>query len=141
MKKTGPCAPTTLACNANMVDMMKQDIETRAELKANRPRWSRYELAQEIRVFLDEFDMKPTPFGIAAAQDDKLLWRIENAPNGISLDKADRIRTYMTQHRDRAYGAKRTRSSKSHPVWHEGMIESDPHDDQPRNRNKTALTE
>ena len=77
---------------------MKLDAQHPA-IKSARPRWSRYALAQEIRDFLEEFDLKPTPFGLAAAKDDKLLWRIENAPNGISLDKADRIRAFMSEFR------------------------------------------
>lgn len=85
---------------------------------AGRPRWSRYQLALEIRSFLDEFDMKPTPFGIAAAQDDKLLWRIENAPYGISLDKADRIRSFMAQYRADHFGRR--------------------HDHQPNQRDKVS---
>jgi hypothetical protein len=86
----------------NMVNLMKLSPDSRTAKKAERPRWSRYQLAQEIRDFLDEFDMKPTPFGMAAAKDDKLLWRIENAPNGISLDKSDRVRAYMAQYRENA---------------------------------------
>lgn len=41
--------------------------------------------------------MYPTPFGIRAAKDDKLLWRIKHAPKGISLDKADRIYAFMSE--------------------------------------------
>lgn len=60
---------------------------------------SRFALAAEIEDFLAETGMKPTPFGLAAARDDKLLWRIKNAPKGISLDKADRIRNFMAEMR------------------------------------------
>lgn len=81
---------------------MKQTTETRANARLSRPRWSRYQLAQEIKDFLEETGMKPTPFGMQAAGDDKVLWRIENAPNGISLDKADRIRDFMAKYRQRA---------------------------------------
>ncbi len=60
---------------------------------------SRVRLAKEIRQFLNETGMFPTPFGILAAKDDKLWWRIENAPKGISLDKADKIREFMAESR------------------------------------------
>jgi hypothetical protein len=56
---------------------------------------SRQRLAKKIRGFLARTGMSPTPFGLLAARDDKLLWRIENAKYGISLDKADRIYAFM----------------------------------------------
>lgn len=56
---------------------------------------SRLALAKEIRDFLERTGWAPTPFGIAAAKDDKLLQRIECAPRGISMDKADKIRRFM----------------------------------------------
>ncbi len=42
--------------------------------------------------------MAATPFGLNAAGDDKLLWRIEHATHGISLDKADRIIRFMERY-------------------------------------------
>lgn len=65
----------------------------------------RHRLIQDIEAFLEKTGMKPTPFGLSAARDDKLLWRIKNAPNGISLDKYDRVRVYMdTYYRAREEG-------------------------------------
>lgn len=59
---------------------------------------SRQHLARMIRDFLDRTGMKPTPFGLNSAGDDKLLWRIESAKHGISMDKADRIIRYMEEY-------------------------------------------
>ena len=56
---------------------------------------SRQALAQIIRNFLSRTGMSQTRFGIVAAQDDKILWRLEHAPRGISMDKADRIHAYI----------------------------------------------
>src|SRR5262245_9010142 len=56
---------------------------------------SRKQLAMEIRDFMARTGIRQTPFGLMAANDDKLLQRIENARYGISLDKADRIRAFM----------------------------------------------
>jgi hypothetical protein len=56
---------------------------------------SRQQLAATIEDFLARTGMSPTPFGLMAARDDKLLWRIRNAKYGISMDKADRIYAFM----------------------------------------------
>lgn len=56
-------------------------------------------LAAEIEAFLAETKMQPTPFGVLAAKDDKLLWRIRNSPNGITLEKADRVRNFISTYR------------------------------------------
>jgi hypothetical protein len=51
-----------------------------------------------IRKFLERTGMSQTPFGLIAAGDDKLLWRIEHATHGISLDKADRIMDFIERY-------------------------------------------
>lgn len=63
--------------------------------KSSVPGPSRKRLAKVIRAFLKRTGMKPTPFGIHAANDDKLLQRIETAAYGISMDKADEVMKFI----------------------------------------------
>jgi len=87
---------------------LKQKAANAAQLLAeiqpyiNAP--SRDVLLQQVHDFLVITGQKPTPFGREAAKDDKLLYRIGDAPNGISQDKADRVRAFMAQHLQKSMG-------------------------------------
>lgn len=74
-------------------------IDEETDTRVVNPGPSRIWLAKEIRAFLQETGMRPTPFGILAANDDKILQRLERSPKGITLDKADGIIEFMREAR------------------------------------------
>ena len=104
---------------------------------------SRQKLATDIELFLQETQMSPTPFGLMAARDDKLLWRIKNAKYGISLDKADRIYVFMRTYlklinsgHAAEYAQERAKTAAAEPL----EIDRQPDDHQPLDREQKAQT-
>ena len=66
-----------------------------ADIESHLDRPGREILFEQVVDFLRLTKMSPSLFGKLAASDDKILYRIGGAPNGISLDKADRVRSFM----------------------------------------------
>lgn len=121
----------SLAKRDNLYKISYMIHDDAIEQTRSTPGPSRMRLAQEIRQFLNETGMFPTPFGILAAKDDKLLWRIENAPKGISLDKADRIREFMAESR-------RTRNYRPASSPKRAIVMADPIANVTRKRKRSA---
>lgn len=82
---------------SNVIPVMDADALLE-ELEHQLARPLRNVLFDQVVDFLRITGISPTRFGVEAALDEKILFRIGAAPNGISLDKADHVREYMADH-------------------------------------------